>query len=152
MTDDVTTIRVHKETKAKLDDFKIHDREPYEEVLNRLMKKAKETNKFSKREKAATRFIKKAKELYGENVEEIILYGSFVRGEADAESDVDVLIVWDGNVTKGREYMAELATDALLEHDVIISPKVVSPKNYRDMKKSRMPFIENVQSEGIRVG
>ncbi|KXA88783.1 hypothetical protein AKJ66_02740 [candidate division MSBL1 archaeon SCGC-AAA259E22] len=91
-------------------------------------------------------------EEHAENVEDIILYGSYARGEADAESDVDVLIVWNGNLSEGREQIAELATEALLEHDVIVSPKVVSPKNYEEMKKSGLPFMENVRQEGIKIG
>lgn len=149
---EITTIRVHRKTKEKLDEFKIHDREPYEEVLKRLMKKVRETNKFMKREKAVKMFIGKIREEHGEKVDDMIIYGSYARGEADADSDVDILIVWDGDLQEGREKMAQLATEALLEHDTIISPKLVSPKNYESMKKAELPFIENVRNEGIKVG
>ena len=37
----VTTIRVREETKKRLDELKIHRREPYEEVILRLIKKIK---------------------------------------------------------------------------------------------------------------
>lgn len=149
---EITTIRVHRGTKEKLDEFKIHDREPYEEVLKRLMKRARETSKFMKREKAVTSFIGKIRGEYGEEVNDIIIYGSYARGEADADSDVDILIVWNGDLPEGREGMAQLATEALLEHDTIISPIVVSPENYEAMKKAGVPFIENVRDEGIKVG
>ncbi len=148
----VTTIRVHRETKEELDEFKIHDREPYEEVLKRLMKKAAEKNKFIEREKAVKLFIEEIRGEYGEKVDDIILYGSYARGEAGADSDVDVLIVLNGDLSKGRERAAELATEALLKHGTIISPKMVSPENYEAMKKMKLPFIENVRNEGIKVG
>lgn len=148
----VTTIRVHRETKGELDEFKIHDREPYEDVLKRLMKKAAETDKFMERKKAVKFFIKELKENHGEKVDDIILYGSYVRGEMDAESDVDILIVWNGALSDGRERAAELATEALIEHDTVISPKVVSTERYGAMKEMKLPFIENVRNEGIKVG
>ncbi|MBA2243500.1 MAG: nucleotidyltransferase domain-containing protein, partial [Gemmatimonadetes bacterium] len=34
-------------------------------------------------------------ELYGERLRGLYLFGSYARGEADAESDVDVLVVLD---------------------------------------------------------
>ncbi len=33
----VTAIQLHPETKSRLDDMKIHPRESYDEVLNRLL-------------------------------------------------------------------------------------------------------------------
>ncbi|MFB6215840.1 MAG: nucleotidyltransferase domain-containing protein [Candidatus Aenigmatarchaeota archaeon] len=116
------------------------------------MKKAREKNEFTEREKAVKMFIEKVREEHGEKADDIILYGSYARGEADADSDVDVLIVWNGDLSKGRERAAELATEALVKHDTVISPKVVSPKNYEAMKEMKLPFIENVRNEGVKVG
>lgn len=36
-----TTIAITKQTKNKLDELKVHEREPYEDVIKRLMEKAK---------------------------------------------------------------------------------------------------------------
>jgi len=35
-----TTIQISKDTKTKLDILKVHEREPYEDVISRLLKKA----------------------------------------------------------------------------------------------------------------
>lgn len=148
---DVTTIRIHKGTKEELDDFKVHDREPYEEVLKRLMKETRKKDKFTEREKAVGSFVRKIEEEHEEDVAGIILYGSYARGEADIDSDVDILVVWKGDLSEGREYTAKLTTEALMEHDVILSPKVISQENYEAMKDSDLPFIENVEREGIKI-
>ena len=42
MTDKVTTIRVHEDTKKLLDEIKVHPRETYEDVIRRLIEKWKE--------------------------------------------------------------------------------------------------------------
>ncbi len=39
--EEISSIRVTKEFKEKLDKLKIHRREPYQEVIERLMKNAK---------------------------------------------------------------------------------------------------------------
>ncbi|MBO3801954.1 MAG: hypothetical protein QXS21_03855 [Thermoproteota archaeon] len=40
MSEEYSTIRVSRETKKKLDKMKVHPREPYEDVIKRLMKNA----------------------------------------------------------------------------------------------------------------
>lgn len=37
----ITTIAISRETKLKLDKLKVHPREPYEDVIKRLLKNAK---------------------------------------------------------------------------------------------------------------
>ncbi|MHA1596584.1 MAG: DUF7557 family protein [Candidatus Asgardarchaeia archaeon] len=39
---EITTIRVHRETKKRIDEVKVHPRETYEEVILRLIEKWKE--------------------------------------------------------------------------------------------------------------
>ena len=45
-----------------------------------------------KKEEALEEFIKKVREKHGDKIDRIILYGSYARGEAEEESDIDVLI------------------------------------------------------------
>lgn len=42
-------------------------------------------------------------ELYGERYRGLVLYGSYARGEADEGSDVDLLLLLDGEVDPTRE-------------------------------------------------
>lgn len=150
---DVTTLRIHKGTKKELDKFKIHPREPYEEVLKRLMKKTrKDKEAEDPRERALNYFTKKIRKEHQDQVKDIILYGSYARGESTPESDVDVLVIWSGELARGRKTAAELAIKALVNYDVLISPKVISPKNYENMKKLELPFMKAIQSEGIKIG
>jgi len=39
--EEITTIRLHNSTKKKLSDYKIYDRETFEEVIMRLIKNEK---------------------------------------------------------------------------------------------------------------
>ena len=42
-------------------------------------------------------------QLYGDRLTQMVLYGSQARGDADPDSDIDVLVVLKGQVNPGEE-------------------------------------------------
>ena len=91
--------------------------------------------------------------LYGDNLKNIILYGSYARGDYDSESDIDVMVLVDLDDIGQREYrdvLAEKVTDISIKYDVLIS---VIDNNYEDfnIRASYVPFYKNVIREGIKV-
>ncbi len=76
------------------------------------------------------------------------IYGSYARGEADEGSDVDVLLLLDGDVAMWREYLkAEPVVWPLsLESGCVISLLPVSLEAYQE---SRKPFLMNARKEGV---
>jgi predicted nucleotidyltransferase len=93
-------------------------------------------------------FKRDIKKLYGERLKDVVLYGSWARGEATEESDIDLLVVLEGKVTPGLEIdrMIDIITDINLKHDVLISVYPVSEQNYVTMSS---PLLLNVRKEGI---
>ena len=93
-------------------------------------------------------FRKKIEALYGERLADIILYGSWARGEATDESDIDVLVVLKGEVVPGREIdrMIDIITELNLEYGVLIS---VHPVSERDYSTLNSPLLLNVRREGV---
>ena len=87
--------------------------------------------------------------LYGDRLAGVYLYGSHARGEARADSDVDVLVVLRGHVQPGAEVSrAGPAVSAVsLEHDVLIS---LYPVSEQDFRERRSPFLESVRREAVR--
>ena len=47
------------------------------------------------------------KELYGDRLVRLILFGSHARGEANTDSDIDLLIVLKSNISQFQETMAK---------------------------------------------
>ena len=86
--------------------------------------------------------------MYGEKIKKVILYGSFVRGEATRDSDIDILVLVDQSLNpfEVRENLSDLLFDILLEEGEHVSVMVV-PEYFYDNYRS--PFILNVKKEGV---
>lgn len=96
-------------------------------------------------------FVVQVKELFGDNLKDVILYGSYARGDYNAESDVDVMIIADIEETEIMKHVyaiSEYLGEVLIDHDVVISPVVESYSRYQEYKDV-IPFLKNVQKEGI---
>ena len=91
-------------------------------------------------------------------IERLILFGSYARGQAHAESDVDVLVVvnWPQERLPDGFYptyyndprwqtIVDIATEMMLKYSVVISPTVVSKKRLPET----FPLIRQVAKEGI---
>jgi uncharacterized protein len=86
--------------------------------------------------------------VYGRRLRGILLYGSEARGEARADSDIDLLVLLD----RVSEYSDEVrrCLDALyplsLEMERSISPKPVDARQYESLD---CPLYRQVRREGI---
>lgn len=93
-------------------------------------------------------FKKEVRQLYGHQLKEVILYGSWARGDATQKSDIDLLIVLDKEVSPGREIdrMVDIFTDINLKYGVLISAYPISQKDYATINS---PLLLNVRREGV---
>ena len=93
-------------------------------------------------------FREEIEKLYRKRLKSIILYGSWARGDATEESDIDVLVVLEGEVIPGKEIdrMIDIITEINLKHGVLISVYPISEKNYSTINS---PLLINVRREGM---
>ncbi|MEK7408221.1 MAG: nucleotidyltransferase domain-containing protein [Acidobacteriota bacterium] len=86
--------------------------------------------------------------LYGERMRAMYLYGSYARGEADPDSDVDLLIVLDriGSYWGELKRSGPLASSLSLNYGSTVSLVFVSQ---RDWATRETPFLDNVREEAI---
>lgn len=92
-----------------------------------------------------------SKDLFGEKFQNVILYGSYARGDYDEESDIDVMIMVDMSREELAEYkrmVNDFCTDLDLQYSVILSSKLQSKPFFNEWKNA-MPFYQNVAKEGI---
>lgn len=93
-------------------------------------------------------FKKEIKKIYGNQLEKIILYGSWANGTATNDSDIDLMVVLKGKISPGREIdrMIDCITDLNLKYDTLLSVVPVSDEIYTYIDS---PLMLNVRREGI---
>ena len=86
--------------------------------------------------------------MYGERIKKVILYGSYVRGEATKDSDIDVLVLVDESLNpfEVRESLSDLLFDILLEEGELVSVMAIPEHLFENYDS---PFMLNVRKEGI---
>ncbi len=97
------------------------------------------------------KIVEFSKEIFGESFENVILYGSYARGDYDEESDIDVMIMVDMNredLVKYRRIMNDFCTDLDLQYNVLLTSKLQS-KSFFDEWKNALPFYQNVVKDGV---
>ena len=84
--------------------------------------------------------------IYAERLQGVYLYGSYARGDADDESDVDVLVVLDRCDRYAAEVgrTSELVSELSLKYDRSFSRVFVSE---HDWSGRESPFLLNVRDE-----
>jgi predicted nucleotidyltransferase len=88
--------------------------------------------------------------LYGDRLDRVLLYGSRARGDAEPESDVDVLVVLEGEVDPVAEIAVTeyLVAELSLANDVVLSCAFLSVEEYQDEADL---FLRNVRQDAIPV-
>ncbi len=82
----------------------------------------------------------------------IILYGSEARGEARPDSDVDVLILLEGDKRDLRREseLSGALYDVELASGILISPMIMLRSQWEN-RPFKTPFYVNVMNEGVRL-
>lgn len=88
--------------------------------------------------------------LYGERLHKMLLYGSQARGDAEDCSDIDVMVVLEGEVNPFAEIdrTIDITASLSLEYDVVISCVHISRERY---EREKSPLLINVRHDGILV-
>ena len=83
-------------------------------------------------------------------IHKMIIFGSRARGDADPDSDMDVLVILSGqNTAKERNYINDCAWEAGFKHGLVVSPIIVSRKNWEKGPERYSLLAQTVEEEGI---
>lgn len=99
---------------------------------------------MNKKEEALKQFVNRVKEKYENSVEEVILYGSYARGDAGEDSDIDILVIGDVSLDE----LVDISFPLLLKYGVYISSHVMTEKHFSYLDSEGYGFIKNVKKEG----
>ena len=98
---------------------------------------------------ALAAYVTHAARLYPDEILSITLYGSQARGDAKAESDIDVLVVVRRDTPALRQALTDLAWQVQFEYGVVISDIIRSIEQFNRMRANRFPFYQNIEREGV---
>ncbi len=88
------------------------------------------------------------KKTYQTQLEQIILFGSQARGDADKDSDIDILIILNTpfNDYQETQRISDYITDLCLENNILITCFFTS---YDLWEMDNNAFFRNIKKEGI---
>jgi predicted nucleotidyltransferase len=93
-------------------------------------------------------FRKNLTKIYGQNLRELVLFGSYARGDFHENSDIDILLVLENYNSPFAEInrISEIKYDFLLANNLIIN---IIPTNLENLEHSNKLLFKNIREEGI---
>lgn len=80
----------------------------------------------------------------------LILFGSRARGDANPESDMDVLVLLEAeSLPEARRFISECAWEAGFEHDIVVVPVTYRKSDWEHGPERYSLLAEAVRKEGI---
>ncbi len=99
---------------------------------------------------ALDELILNLREKFGNQLKEIKLFGSKIRGDYDKASDIDLFLVFDNDVDwRFKDVIYDIIFEINLKFDVFISARIYSIKKINENKIKTLPFIKNVVEHGV---
>ena len=96
-------------------------------------------------------YIKEIKNIYGVHLKQVILYGSYARGDFGKDSDVDIMLLVDlpeEKINLFSDELSELGFDYNVTYDIWFMPVVRNIEHFQYWCQA-YPFYSNVAKEGI---
>ena len=98
-------------------------------------------------------YVSNIHDIYGSHLRQIILYGSYARGDFRPDSDIDIMILLDLSdidIKRYRHQLSNMTFDFNMDYDVDIKPIAKNEEHYRKWVDN-YPFYSNVNREGVRL-
>ncbi len=86
---------------------------------------------------------------FGDRLVDLRVFGSFARGAAGPESDVDVLVVVDGLAPTARRDVFDITTDVRLDRMVRLAPLALSTDEWRSLQERELLLAADIERDGI---
>jgi predicted nucleotidyltransferase len=79
----------------------------------------------------------------------VLLFGSKARGDAEDESDIDLLAVVDTEDPSFRSALWRIASDVSLAHNLVLSVRVYGQPRWREASRLRLPLYRAIVADGV---
>jgi predicted nucleotidyltransferase len=102
-------------------------------------------------QRAASEFAERLRDQLDEPVNSIVLFGSRARGEATADSDMDLMVVVPHATLATRRAVRYLAVDVWLKYGIYLSTRVWSQEHWQKLATLRTHLYRDIQQDGIAI-
>ena len=102
-------------------------------------------------QKILEEFLEEIKQILGNRLKKIILYGSYARGDYNKNSDIDIMILTDltsEEISKYSLLIWEKCADIEIDKGIVISPLIRNLDDFNSWLNVK-PFYMNIANEGV---
>ena len=103
----------------------------------------------STEQQALETLVRRLYKSYSNQIESVVLFGSKARGDAETDSDIDVMVVLGNDDPHLRSKIRRVAARVSLEYDLLISVRAVGRSHWERLSRYRFPVYQAILSEGI---
>jgi predicted nucleotidyltransferase len=118
-----------------------------EHVLARMLAVARSVPGFLRAPLEA--FAARLRARFGDRLRELRLFGSYARGEAHEDSDIDVLVLIDDLTDAEWGTVFDDLTPVLIETGLPIAPLVMSTQRLESLRQAERLLARDLDQEGI---
>ena len=88
---------------------------------------------------------------FGSDLLEVRLFGSYARGEANEDSDLDVFVLLRAAGWRERKAVLDVAGDLFVESGLLIAPTIFDAARYEEWRRQERPLVMDIEREGVRL-
>ncbi len=105
---------------------------------------------MSEKIKILNQLKKDLKDVLGESIIQVILFGSWLRNEGNAWSDLDVLILTDETLSwKEKSIVRDVCYNISVDYEILVDSKIISEKEIKNTIWGKHPLITDALKSGI---
>jgi predicted nucleotidyltransferase len=97
-------------------------------------------------------FVSRLRQLYCDDVQLVMLFGSKARGDFDEQSDLDLLVVvrYPSEVHwRHWQQIANIAWEVELKYGVVLTTIIRTPAAFKQMQRDRLLLYRNIERDGV---
>jgi len=93
---------------------------------------------------------KNLKKVLGDKIQNVILFGSWIRNEGNEYSDLDVLIVTDVILSwQQKNLVRDVCSDISLDYEILVDSKIISQEEIDTKFWGKHPLITDALKAGV---